>query len=194
MKKWIIVCILMFLPLFAKADVPANAYFFGDGKGYNVDGQQMYYCFSDLSCYSVEGVFAFVRQVKSTITDLTNKVNNLQNTINQIQSQPINSPIVAGNSQLMPTLLPAYTEKELIAKTQVNQSGRIPAVCYINSTTVLCTGNSPSCFSFLLDGQPLQSNTKIYLELGTDHTYSIIYHENGREDTIITKSFTTTDK
>lgn len=77
MKK-LIIGLLLFAPFFAKAEVPANTFFFGDGKGYNVDGNQMYYCFGDGSCYSIEGTFAFVREVKNQLINLENRVSNLE--------------------------------------------------------------------------------------------------------------------
>lgn len=62
MKK-IIVIALFLVPFFAKAEVPANTFFFEDGKGYGLDGQQKYFCFIDSKCYTVDGVFAFSRLI-----------------------------------------------------------------------------------------------------------------------------------
>lgn len=91
--------------------VPDNVYFFGDGKGYNVDGTQEYFCFQDGSCYSVQGVFAFVRQAQSTIADLQNKVGDLQNQVNQIQAtSTVQSPItpITPQATSTPTSTPVF--------------------------------------------------------------------------------------
>jgi hypothetical protein len=77
------------------ATVPSNAYFFGDGKGYDENMTEKYFCFGNevtVDCYNLEGVFVFVRQVQAMITDLQNQINNLQNQVSQIPSQP--APVV----------------------------------------------------------------------------------------------------
>lgn len=111
MKKFIIVCALLLVPFLAKAEVPVNTYFFGDGKGYNENGDQKYFCFSDGSCYSLEGVFAFVREVQNTLVNLQNQVNNLQTSINMSKNQ-----IAAGTSELI---------TEEISKQQIPQKDPI---------------------------------------------------------------------
>lgn len=113
MKKILVFALFGLLVPFTShaADVPSNAYFFGDGKGYDESGNQKYYCFgtgASLDCYSVEGVFVFVRQVQSTIEDLQNKVNELQNTVNQLQSQPVQQPVAAAPVVVQP-VVPADT-------------------------------------------------------------------------------------
>lgn len=83
MKKFVLLVFLglLFAPITraATTDVPSNVYFFGDGKGYNENGDQKYFCFTDGSCYSVEGVFAFVRQVQGIVANLQTRVTNLEN-------------------------------------------------------------------------------------------------------------------
>lgn len=78
MKKYLLIGLLLLTPFFAKAEVPENTFFFGDGKGYNVDGNQMYYCFQDGSCYSLEGTFAFIREVQGKLTNLEARVLDLE--------------------------------------------------------------------------------------------------------------------
>jgi len=98
MKKYILVFILVFMPFFASAEVPANTFFFMDGKGYDLSGTQSYFCFNDSNCYDLQGVFAFVKQAQTQINNLQNKVDNLQNQVNQLQS-----PVFSGYSQASST-------------------------------------------------------------------------------------------
>jgi len=122
MKKYLILSVLIFLPFLAKADAPSNVYFFGDGKGYNVDGTQEYFCFGtgQQDCYNIEGVFSFVREAQSTLASLQNTVNDLKNQITQLQT-----PIVAGVPQIIDTIPPKLlggTLTDLLSGTGATQS------------------------------------------------------------------------
>lgn len=55
----------LFLAPIAHAEVPNNVFFFGDGKGYNSSGDQLYFCLADGNCYTIEGKFAFQREIQS---------------------------------------------------------------------------------------------------------------------------------
>ena len=92
MKKAILLVVLglLFAPFARAADepvTPEKVYFFGDGKGYDEDGTQKYYCFGTTtqSCYSVEGVFAFTRELQGLVAGLQNQITQLQNTVSQLQ-------------------------------------------------------------------------------------------------------------
>lgn len=101
--KYLIVLVLVCAPLFAKAAVPDGTYFFLDNKGYNVAGEQTFFCFQDGSCYTVEGVFTFTRQLQEKIDQLTQKLETLQNIAS---STPVSSPVQAPTPVSSPAPVP----------------------------------------------------------------------------------------
>lgn len=56
--------LLIFIPWLASAEVPADTFFFMDNKGYDLAGQQKYFCLMDNNCYTISGEFAFNRKSK----------------------------------------------------------------------------------------------------------------------------------
>lgn len=131
MKKLVILSI--FIGIFGfqlvKADASSthsNVYFFGDGKGYNVDGTQEYFCFGNGDCYSVEGVFSFVRQVQDTLTNLQNTITQLQNQVTQLQSTPQASSPIAGGEPQPPQSTETFScngeSLQVICKSTYNQT------------------------------------------------------------------------
>jgi hypothetical protein len=203
----LLVCIsFVFKPVVVKAAVPNGLpdglFGLGDPNAqisyYDVNGVWKYYCFTG-QCYDITtDKLTFTKDIQPEITDLQNKVNDLQTQLTNLASstQPIiNSPIVAGNPQVMPTLLPAYTVDELKVKQNL-PSGGLGVGCYPNFTTITCSIGGPLSknFSITVDGQPANLNAPTYFGVGETHNYTITYHEDGREDTVISKDFVTTDK
>lgn len=66
MKKYLLIILLV--PLFASAEVPAGTYFLMDNKGYGVSGEQTHFCLMDGNCYTVSGEFSFKREVAGVST------------------------------------------------------------------------------------------------------------------------------
>lgn len=65
------VCVLSFLFAFStKAEVPDGVYFFGDGNGYSPAGEHTHFCLQDRNCYTVDGKFAFQREVQGAETTI----------------------------------------------------------------------------------------------------------------------------
>jgi hypothetical protein len=82
MKKYLIISVLLFAPFFAKAEVPSDVLLLDNGSGYNINGEQTAQCLMNNYCYDMQGVFAFIREVKNQLINLENRVSNLEN--NQI--------------------------------------------------------------------------------------------------------------
>lgn len=109
MKKYLLLGLLVFIPLLSKAEVPDGAYFFQNGQGYDVNGVQTFFCLGTLSqtCYTVEGDFAFMRDLSTKIDQLQNSVNQLQNTVNNLQTTlqtPTQAPVVSGSPTIIDTV------------------------------------------------------------------------------------------
>lgn len=96
MKNILFALIFVLLCPVAKASTLDNAYFFGDGKGYDINGQQIYYCFGDGSCYGIEGNFAFTRELNKPIASsniLTNTVTSSAPVIDIVTANRVKSEI-----------------------------------------------------------------------------------------------------
>lgn len=114
MKKYILVFAFVLVSFFgiqvAKAEVPDGTYFFADGQGYNDKGEQTFFCLgtTNQTCYTVQGEYAFVRDLTNQITQLNQKIDQLQNTVNQLASSTpqVSSPIVGGEPQVIDTTPP----------------------------------------------------------------------------------------
>lgn len=88
--KYLIILGLLVTPFVTRAAVPDGTYFFDNGQGYDVNGTQTFFCLGIVSqtCYTVEGEYAFVRELVAKIDQLNQKIDQLQNTINNLPTTP----------------------------------------------------------------------------------------------------------
>ncbi len=197
MKKYILLVLLTLLFSFAsyaKADVPSNTFFLGDGKGYDVNGVQTYFCLADSNCYDISGVFAFIRQAQTQLADLQTRVGNLENTVNQ--TQPI---------QPQATSTPASTPIEYATGEMVYCSSS-------SSTTANCSAPNGNTTKVIFNGKVVYDGSKPFngrqpvinqnggtgygdyisgLTPDTTYTYQVVITEAGKQDSITTQTFST---
>lgn len=121
MKKAILLVVLglLFAPVVkaqTEPTVPENVYFFGDGKGYDEDGTQKYLCFGIIfqSCYSIEGIFAFTRELQGIVSNLQNQISELRNTVSQI---PISTENILPSTTSSPIPVPITPANETATST-----------------------------------------------------------------------------
>lgn len=230
------------------AAVPDGTYFFMDNKGYDESGKQTFFCFDDGSCYTVEGVLSFTREITNKIDQLNQKITDLQNTVNQLQ-QPVGVQPLVINKEII-DILPAYTEEQLAKKlyelTPVDKQGNKPAYTYDRYWPVVVTTFKQGEFNdknmerklsgnvavialngyFGVEKTDIRKNLKVLvdgkevlgevnptyaynypinngitvesqpqyfvenLELGKTYSYQVVWTESGRQNTVITKTFT----
>jgi len=159
MKKYFSLLILLGVILFpsgkAKAAVPDGAYFFENGQGYNINGEQTFFCLGIVSqtCYTVEGEYAFVRELVTKIDELNQKIDNLQDSVNQLQSMPVPIPVPP---------VPAPTPEPTPAPTPVGQLSYADSYSNNFKNILETTASKTSIrFGFFVFGGGANGNTKV---------------------------------
>lgn len=133
MKKIIglVVALGLFGFTFAKAAVPKNTFFFDDGKGYNIEGEQVYFCFEDDKCYNLEGLFAFVREAQVLITNLESKIASLEN---QINSAPLDITPDTGDTKCHGEIGQAYIFYIFCNSTYLKTNVYVTDIAFTNNS------------------------------------------------------------
>lgn len=183
--KYFIISLLILCPFLVKAQVPGGAFFFEDGKGYDVNGNQTYFCFGDGSCYTVKGEFAFNRNSVNSAPVATSTPVILTPQPVTIINNFYNIPTTTPSTVL--TLKPAYTSwAELGNYTHITFS-------IINNKIWISSGGygqylNPNTYTLTQYGLPTVNNM-IACDSGVKCEAIFTYHEDGRQDTILPIDF-----
>jgi len=184
---------------------------------YDVNSVWKYYCFKS-DCYDITtDKLAFVKDIQPEINDLQNKVNDLQGQINQLQQPVVSSPIVSGGGSSNAYTEQQLIEKfgitqsvlgggnKLIFPINVsNDSSGITFSCIVDGSNFDIIFNGQTIIQHCQADHPELANDTgsstlrswVYIPINglkpyTSYSYQVIYHEDGKENSIFNKTFTT---